>query len=76
VIRSRPYALHVLSAILIVAGLVLATALVTMAVSVHYQANLDETSRLEASALLLSNRYLAAVQLPHWSKGTFLPDFV
>ncbi|MCX6085891.1 MAG: ATP-binding protein [Caldiserica bacterium] len=61
-IKSRPYSLRVLSTILIVAGLVLATALATVAVSVHAQANLDETSRLEASALLLSSRYLAAVQ--------------
>jgi len=60
-IRSRPYALHVLSAVLIVAGLVLATALVVLIASVHHQAGLDETSRLEASALLLSNRYAAAV---------------
>jgi len=61
VIRSRTYSLHVLSAILIVAGLVLATAVATVALSVHEQANLDETGRLEASALLLSSRYLAAV---------------
>lgn len=61
-IRSRPYSLHVLSAILIVAGLVLATAVATVAVSVHDRANLDETSRLEASALLLSDMYVTAVQ--------------
>ena len=60
-IRSRPYALRVFSAVLIVASLVLATALVIEVASVHYQANLDETSRLEASALLLSDRYIAAV---------------
>ena len=60
-IRSRPYALRVFSAVLIVASLVLATALVVEVASVHYQANLDETSRLEASALLLSDRYIAAV---------------
>ena len=60
-IRSRPYALRVFSAVLIVASLVLATALVVEVASVHYQANLDETSRLKASALLLSDRYVAAV---------------
>ena len=60
-IRNRPYALRVFSAVLIVASLVLATALVVEVASVHYQANLDETSRLEASALLLSDRYVAAV---------------
>jgi len=60
-IRGRPYALRVFSAVLIVASLVLATALVVEVASVHYQANLDETSRLEASALLLSDRYVAAV---------------
>jgi two-component system phosphate regulon sensor histidine kinase PhoR len=60
-IQGRPYALRVFSAVLIVASLVLATALVVEVASVHYQANLDETSRLEASALLLSDRYVAAV---------------
>ena len=59
-IRGRPYVLHVLSAVLTVASLVLATALVVEVASVHHQANLGETSRLEASALLLSNRYVAA----------------
>ena len=39
-IHSRPYALHVLSAILIVASLVLVTALTALAASVHHQANL------------------------------------
>jgi PAS domain S-box-containing protein len=60
--QGRPHALHVLSAVLIVASLVLATALVALVASVHHQANLGETSRLEASALLLSSRYAAAVQ--------------
>ena len=60
-IQGRPYALRVFSAVLIVASLVLATALVVEVASVHYQANLDETSRLETSALLLSDRYVAAV---------------
>jgi len=59
--QGRSYALHVLSAVLIVASLVLATALVALIASVHHQANLGETSRLEASALLLSNRYVATV---------------
>src|SRR5450759_1111602 len=59
-IRGRPYVLHVLSAVLTVASLVLATALVVEVASVHHQANLGETSRLEASALLLSNAYVAA----------------
>jgi two-component system phosphate regulon sensor histidine kinase PhoR len=60
-IQHRPYTLHVLSVILIVASLVLATALVALVTSVYRQASIDEVSRLEASALLLSNRYLAAV---------------
>src|SRR5450759_5875627 len=60
-IRSQPYALRVLSAVLIVTSLVFATALVVEVASVHYQANVGETSRLEASALLLSDRYVAAV---------------
>jgi two-component system phosphate regulon sensor histidine kinase PhoR len=51
----------VLSAVLIVASLVLATALVVEVASVHHQANLGETSRLESAALLLSNTYVAAV---------------
>ncbi len=61
-IQSRPYALRVLSAVLIVASLVLATALVVEVTSVHSQADLGETSRLEASALLLSDRYVTAVR--------------
>ena len=60
-IQSRPYALRVLSAVLIVASLVLATALVVEVTSVHSQADLGETSRLEASALLLSDRYVAVL---------------
>ena len=60
-IRSRPYALCVFSAVFVVASLVLATALVVEVASVHYQANVGETSRLEASALLLSDRYVAAL---------------
>ncbi|RIE17341.1 sensor histidine kinase [Candidatus Cryosericum septentrionale] len=60
-IRSRPYALRVLSAVLIVASLVFATALMVEVTSVHYQANVGETSHLEASALLLSDRYVAAL---------------
>jgi len=61
VIRSRPYALRVFSAVFVVASLVLATALVVEVASVHYQANVGETSRLGASALLLSDRYVAAL---------------
>ena len=60
-IQGRPYALRVFSAVLIVASLVLATALVVEVASVHYQANVGETSRLGASALLLSDRYVAAL---------------
>ena len=83
-IRSRPYALHVLSAVLIVASLVLATALVVEVPSVQYQANVGETSRLEASALLLSDRYVAALRagspaaplvrgnLPLWINNKYL----
>jgi PAS domain S-box-containing protein len=51
----------VLSAVLIVASLVFATALMVEVTSVHYQANVGETSHLEASALLLSDRYVAAL---------------
>jgi two-component system phosphate regulon sensor histidine kinase PhoR len=51
----------VFSAVFVVASLVLATALVVEVASVHYQANVGETSRLEASALLLSDRYVAAL---------------
>jgi two-component system phosphate regulon sensor histidine kinase PhoR len=61
-IQSRPYALRVLSAVLIVASLVLATALVVEVTSVHHQADLGETSRLEAAVLLLSDRYVTAVR--------------
>jgi len=61
VIRTRPYALRVFSAVFVVASLVLATALVVEVASVHYQANVGETSRLGASALLLSDRYVAAL---------------
>ena len=60
-IRSRPYALRVFSAVFVVASLMLATALVVEVASIHYQANVGETSRLEASALLLSDRYVAAL---------------
>jgi len=61
VIQSRPYALRVLTVVLVVAGLLLATATVALVASVHQQANLGETSRLEASAVLLSHEYIAAV---------------
>src|SRR5664280_3685723 len=66
-IQGRPYALRVFSAVLIVASLVLATALVVEVASVHYQANLDETGRLESAALMLSDRYVGAVHAgnPH-----------
>ena len=60
-IRSRPYALRVFSAVFVVASLMLATALVVEVASIHYQANVGETSRLGASALLLSDRYVAAL---------------
>ena len=60
-IRSRPYSLRIASAILIVAGLLLATATGTLVMSLHSQAGLDETSRLETVALLLSSRYLATM---------------
>lgn len=58
-IQRRPYTLHVLSVILIVTSLVLATALVALVTLVYRQASIDEVSRLEASALLLSNTYAA-----------------
>ena len=60
-IRDRPYGLRVFSVILVVAGLLLAGALVVQVVSVHQQADLGETSRLESAALMLSNMYVEAV---------------
>ncbi|MCX6083582.1 MAG: ATP-binding protein [Caldiserica bacterium] len=60
-IQHRPYILDVLSVVLIVAGLVLATALVALVTSVNRQATAGEISRLETSALLLSRTYLTAV---------------
>ncbi len=60
-IRSRPYGLRVFSVILAVAGLMLAGALVVQIISVHQQADLGETSRLESAALMLSNTYVGAV---------------
>lgn len=60
-IRGRSYALRILSVILVVAALVLAGALVVQVMSVHQQADLDETSRLESAALMLSNAYVGAV---------------
>jgi PAS domain S-box-containing protein len=60
-IRSRPYGLRVFSVILAVAGLMLAAALVVQVISVHQQADLGETSRLESAALMLSNTYVGAV---------------
>ena len=60
-IRGRPYSLRIASAILIVAGLLLATATGALVMSLHSQAGLDETSRLKTAALLLSSRYLATM---------------
>lgn len=60
-IRSRPYGLRVFSVILAVAGLMLAGTLVVQIISVHQQADLGETSRLESAALMLSNTYVGAV---------------
>jgi PAS domain S-box-containing protein len=51
----------VFSVILAVAGLMLAAALVVQVISVHQQADLGETSRLESAALMLSNTYVGAV---------------
>lgn len=62
-IGSRPRTLHVLTALLTVAIVAFVTALIVEISSLRYQAGLDETSRLEASALLLSDRYIAAVQV-------------
>jgi PAS domain S-box-containing protein len=59
---SRSYARHVFAFIAIVACLFLATALVVEVHSVHHQADLGERARLEASAMLLSDRYVAALQ--------------
>jgi len=50
-----------LSVILIVASLVLATALVALVASTYRQAGVGEIGRLEASALLLSDMYITAV---------------
>jgi PAS domain S-box-containing protein len=60
-IHSRPHALRVLSIVLIVSSLVLATALAVMVASVYHQTTVSEISRLETSALLLSRTYVAAV---------------
>ena len=60
-IQCRPYALRMLSVILIVASLVLATALVALVASTYRQAGVGEIGRLEASALLLSDMYITAV---------------
>ncbi|MFZ2413670.1 MAG: PAS domain-containing sensor histidine kinase [Candidatus Cryosericum sp.] len=60
-IRSRPYGLRVLSVILVVAGLVLAIALVSLVTSVYRQAELDETNRLQSTALVLAKSYIMAV---------------
>lgn len=60
-IQHQPYVLRVRSAVLIIASLMLATALVAEVVSVYRQATLGEISRLEAAAMLLSDRYVAAV---------------
>ena len=60
-IRGRPYSLRVLGVILIVAGLLLAGAIVVQIVSVHQQADLGETRRLESAALMLSSMYVEAL---------------
>jgi PAS domain S-box-containing protein len=59
--RSRPYSLRVFSVILAVAGLLFAGAVVVQVISVHQQADLGETSRLESAALMLSTTYVGAV---------------
>lgn len=59
-IRARPYSLRILTAILIVALLVFVTAMATLVLSLHNQATLGETARLETSARLLANQYLLA----------------
>jgi PAS domain S-box-containing protein len=51
----------VFSVILAVAGLMLVGALVVQIISVHQQADLGETTRLESAALMLSNTYVGAV---------------
>jgi signal transduction histidine kinase len=60
-IQRRLYALRTLSVVLIVASLVLATALVALVASTYRQAGVGEIGRLEASALLLSDMYVTAV---------------
>jgi PAS domain S-box-containing protein len=60
-IHRRPHALRVLSVVLIVSSLVLATALAVMVASVYHQTTVSEISRLETSALLLSRTYVTAV---------------
>lgn len=47
--------------ILVVAGLVLAIALVSLVTSVYRQAELDETDRLQSTALVLAKSYIMAV---------------
>ncbi|MHB8107079.1 MAG: sensor histidine kinase [Candidatus Cryosericum sp.] len=61
--RSHPYGLRVFSVILAVAGLLLAGAVVVQVISVHQQANVGETDRLESAALMLSNAYVGAVHV-------------
>ncbi len=60
--RSRIHVRHVLASILLVAGLVLVTALAVLVQSVHRQADLDENARLEACSRLLAARCLATFQ--------------
>ncbi|MHB8070349.1 MAG: ATP-binding protein [Candidatus Cryosericum sp.] len=59
---TRPYPRHVVALIAVAASLFLATALVIEIQSVHHQAIVDEVSRLEASATLLSGRYLTVLR--------------
>ncbi len=58
---GRSYAHRVFVLIGIVTCLFLATVVIIEVQSVHRQARLGEDARLEASAILLSDRYLAAV---------------
>jgi len=56
---SQHYVRHVIALIAVVTSLFLTIALAVETQSVHRQATADEVSRLEASATLLADRYLA-----------------
>ncbi len=56
-IRSRPYARHLLAVTLVVAGLVLGTAAVVSIVTLHQTAAAGEARRLQTTAAVLADDY-------------------